>query len=686
MYQINTTTKKFTEAVTIDLGQLPTVDTRIDFILTDGTAPVIAENKTFAMTIGSVLGSLYKTDADTVSFRYLKFNDDNIADSLVITMTMDGVEILNDTVSMKYQRECIDKGALEEAINAKADKATTIAGYGITDAYTKTEIDAKVSSVYHYKGTVSAYADLPASGQEVGDVWNIETADSSHGIKAGDNVAWTGSEWDVLAGEIDLSAYATKTELETKMDAPATGTVGQVLTKTADGQEWADAPAGGGGEDTTDYLCFTASQANSTVRLDKVGTPPTISLEYSTDKKNWTEYTWSGNTGATITLANIGDKVYFRGNNSVFSKSENDYYVFSFSYPTHASGNIMSLIDKTCESVTIPVDYCFCSLFLNGKLTEPPKLPALYLRSSCYLKMFMKNYSLSIAPELPAMNMLDSCYKQMFESSSIKFAPELPATGLADNCYYSMFSDSYVIYAPRILPATTLANSCYMLMFNNCRRLITVPILPATTLTDSCYRSMFSGCNNLKVPIEIMATVLKPTCVYNFIPRGVEKVTVHFTSFGTDPIYVGNPLTMQWMVDSGSKGVFECPSALDCSTRDASHVPAGWTIVRTDAPKSITSPTTASSEATYNVSPNTPSVPVVTVTSALTLNATTIDNGSVAYAEIILDVATGATVTAGTNITLVDEITAGKRNICVCRWSGGACKLYVTIVEDLPQA
>ena len=98
MYQINTTTKKFTEAVTIDLGQLPTVDTRIDFILTDGTNPVIAENKTFTLTIGTVNGELYKTDDDTVSFRYLKFNDDNVADSLTITMKMDGEEILNDVI------------------------------------------------------------------------------------------------------------------------------------------------------------------------------------------------------------------------------------------------------------------------------------------------------------------------------------------------------------------------------------------------------------------------------------------------------------------------------------------------------------------------------------------------------------------------------------------------------------
>lgn len=104
---------------------------------------------------------------------------------------------------------------LQEALAGKADVATTLGGYGITDTYTKTEIDAKVSRVYHYKGTVSAYADLPSSGQEVGDVWNIETADSAHGIKAGDNVAWTGIAWDSLSGIVDLTPFATKTELST---------------------------------------------------------------------------------------------------------------------------------------------------------------------------------------------------------------------------------------------------------------------------------------------------------------------------------------------------------------------------------------------------------------------------------------------------------------------------------------
>ena len=65
-----------------------------------------------------------------------------------------------------------------------------------------------LTTVYKYKGSVETYADLPTSGQKVGDVWNVETADPDHGIKAGDNVAWDGAQWDTLGGNHDLSGYA----------------------------------------------------------------------------------------------------------------------------------------------------------------------------------------------------------------------------------------------------------------------------------------------------------------------------------------------------------------------------------------------------------------------------------------------------------------------------------------------
>lgn len=95
-----------------------------------------------------------------------------------------------------------------------AEKATTLAGYGIEDAYTKSEVDSLVSSTFRYKGTVDNYEDLPTSDQKVGDVYNIKNADAEHGIKAGDNVAWSGTEWDVLSGLVDLSNYYTKSETE----------------------------------------------------------------------------------------------------------------------------------------------------------------------------------------------------------------------------------------------------------------------------------------------------------------------------------------------------------------------------------------------------------------------------------------------------------------------------------------
>lgn len=65
-----------------------------------------------------------------------------------------------------------------------------------------------LTTVYQYKGSVATYANLPTTGQKVGDVWNIETADPDHGIKAGDNVAWDGAQWDILGGNQDLSGYA----------------------------------------------------------------------------------------------------------------------------------------------------------------------------------------------------------------------------------------------------------------------------------------------------------------------------------------------------------------------------------------------------------------------------------------------------------------------------------------------
>lgn len=60
------------------------------------------------------------------------------------------------------------------------------------------DVLAQVSSIYHYKGSCET-ANLPVSGNQVGDVWNLEDA----GIygPVGTNVAWDGTEWDALGGD-----------------------------------------------------------------------------------------------------------------------------------------------------------------------------------------------------------------------------------------------------------------------------------------------------------------------------------------------------------------------------------------------------------------------------------------------------------------------------------------------------
>lgn len=77
--------------------------------------------------------------------------------------------------------------------------ATTddIVATDLSDFYTKTEIDTKVSSVYKFKGNVANYAALPSTGLTAGDVYNLSDT--------GANYAWTGTVWDDLGTTVDIS-------------------------------------------------------------------------------------------------------------------------------------------------------------------------------------------------------------------------------------------------------------------------------------------------------------------------------------------------------------------------------------------------------------------------------------------------------------------------------------------------
>lgn len=186
---------------------------------------------------------------------------------------------------------------------------------------------AKISGALKYMGQVDNYNDLPSTGNSKGDTWNVVNADPSHHIKAGDNVAWNGTEWDDLSGVVDLSAYAEKADYQKaitsatangatitfnhKDGTASTATVNNVASATA-----ATNDAKGQKIDATYEKIADASNVHASLqdsintKLDKTGTavsatklqtPRTISL---TGKASGST-TFDGSANASINVTSV---------------------------------------------------------------------------------------------------------------------------------------------------------------------------------------------------------------------------------------------------------------------------------------------------------------------------------------------------------------------------------------------
>ena len=163
-------------------------------------------------------------------------------------------------------------------------------------------------------------------------------------------------------------------------------------------------------------LCFTAEEAGSTIKMSKVGSAPSVTLETSFDCEIWEPFT-VGET--TITLPNVGDKVYFRageGGNTAMASSINDCNNFSIiTGRIAASGNIMSLLNGVSPD-SIIATYCYYGMFKGcTSLAQAPELPATTLGIYCYYYMFSDCTALAQAPELPATTLKSNCYAYMFK-------------------------------------------------------------------------------------------------------------------------------------------------------------------------------------------------------------------------------------------------------------------------------
>lgn len=113
----------------------------------------------------------------------------------------------------------------EGAIDSLSDALNNV--YTQDEVYTKTETDnqidnkiAALGKVFEFKGTKATYADLPTTGNENGDVWQVTTAGTtSTGAKfeANTEFYWDGTKWEILGvNQVDMSGYYTKDEADGK--------------------------------------------------------------------------------------------------------------------------------------------------------------------------------------------------------------------------------------------------------------------------------------------------------------------------------------------------------------------------------------------------------------------------------------------------------------------------------------
>ena len=205
-------------------------DTKLTNSFTDVNTNLNAEIITRAKVDGELdtaIKSLDTNKVDKVLGKELSTNDftddlksklDGIAPgaqvNVIETFSIDNVKV--DPSNKNINIHIPTKVSELENNNKYAVQADSLAGYGIKDAYTKTEIDSKLKGAMHYIGQLPTYDDLlKVENPSVGDIYNI--AEDDH------NYAWsTELKWDDLGGEVDFSNYYD------------TGTVDKLLNKKVD--------------------------------------------------------------------------------------------------------------------------------------------------------------------------------------------------------------------------------------------------------------------------------------------------------------------------------------------------------------------------------------------------------------------------------------------------------------------
>ena len=326
-------------------------------------------------------------------------------------------------------------------------------------------------------------------------------------------------------------------------------------------------------------LCFEANVANSSLRIIKSGSTPSIltaTLEYKLNNEEWQHYTF----GTYINLTSKGDVVSFRGTNATFSSGAVGYYKFQMSGEINAGGDITSLINGEGGDVLLPTS-SFYGLFSGcTSLLTAPSLPSTSGGNSVYNNMFAGCSNLIEPPKTIELKTINNygCSEMFKGCSSLKETPLIKATTVNQYGCNIMFENCSSLETAKDINVTSVSNRSFLWCFRNCTSLTKAPTtLPAKTLAVACYYGMFYNCSNLEVaPIIPALKAFGDSSFYQTF-RNCTKLN-YVKALFTIQINPSNA-TYEWLRSVSQTGTFIKSSNASWSTTGVDGVPLGWTIV-----------------------------------------------------------------------------------------------------------
>ena len=162
----------------------------------DGKEASFTKNSAFNKNFGTAAGTVCQgNDARLSDARPANGGNSSTVNGHSVLSDVPANAVFTDT---KYTVATASK----DGLMSKAD-FSKLSGFSVASNYA---LKSDITGVYKYKGSKSTEADLPATGNTLGDVWNVETD--------GQNYAWDGQKWDGLGAVFEIISI-TNAEIDT---------------------------------------------------------------------------------------------------------------------------------------------------------------------------------------------------------------------------------------------------------------------------------------------------------------------------------------------------------------------------------------------------------------------------------------------------------------------------------------